>query len=251
MDTGIKELPLFLDFFVDMHHQVFGLTIHQWTPVLISTIIIVSLVAFCYRCTSNPQKIPGTMQAFLEVVVEFLDGLVIANMGKVGEAFVPLIGTFFIYIWIMNLIGQVPLFHSPTANYNTTLALTLIVFFLTHYHGLKSNGLIGYLKHLVGEPKWMAPLIFPLHLMQELISRPLSLSMRLFGNLLGEDTVLAIFVGFSPFLLGFIPVPIQLPMVALDLLLATLQAAIFSILATVYISGAIGSHEEHTGKEEI
>ncbi|MFN3467141.1 MAG: F0F1 ATP synthase subunit A, partial [Candidatus Brocadiales bacterium] len=97
---------------------------------------------------------------------------------------------------------------------------------------------------MVGEPKWMAPLMFPLHIMQELISRPLSLSMRLFGNLTGEDTMLAIFVGFSPFLLGFIPIPLQFPMVLLDLLCATIQAAIFAILAGVYISGAIGSHEE-------
>ncbi|HHT9119336.1 MAG TPA: F0F1 ATP synthase subunit A [Candidatus Hypogeohydataceae bacterium YC41] len=244
METGVKELPIFLDFFLDMHRRIFGLTLHQWVPVMMSGLIIVLLVFFCYRCTSNLKRIPGTFQALLELVVEFLDDLVKANMGKVGEAFVPLIGTLFIYIWIMNVIGQVPLFHSPTANYNTTLALTLIVFVLTHYHGLKSNGLIGYLKHLVGEPKWMAPLMFPLHLMQELISRPLSLSMRLFGNITGEDTMLAIFVGFSPFLLGFIPIPVQLPMVVLDLLCATIQAAIFAILATVYISGAIGLHEE-------
>lgn len=244
METGIKELPIFLDFFLDMHHHFLGLTLHQWVPVLMSTLIIVSLVAFCHRCTSNLQKVPGNLQAFLELVVELMEDLAKSNMGKVGEPFVPLIGSLFIYIWIMNMIGQIPLFHSPTANYNTTLALTLIVFFLTHYYGLKNNGPIGYLKHLIGEPKWMAPLIFPLHIIQELISRPLSLSMRLFGNLMGEDTILAIFVGFSPFLLGFIPIPVQLPMVALDILCATIQAAIFAILAAVYISGAIGVHEE-------
>lgn len=245
METGIKELPTFLDFFLDMHRHFLGLTLHQWVPVIMSILVIVSLVLLCHLYTRRLERVPGSVQALLELVVEFLDEVVKSNMGKkVGEAFVPLIGTLFIYIWVMNLMGQVPLFHSPTANYNTTLALTLIVFSLTHYHGLKSNGLLGYLKHLMGEPKWMAPLMFPLHLIQEIISRPLSLSMRLFGNLTGEDTILAIFVGFAPFLLGFIPLPIQLPMAALDLLLATLQAAVFAILATVYISSAIGLEEE-------
>ncbi|OHB90398.1 MAG: ATP synthase F0 subunit A [Planctomycetes bacterium RIFCSPHIGHO2_12_FULL_52_36] len=244
METGIKELPTFLDLFLDMHRHFLGLTLHQWLPVMMSMLIIVSLVSFCHLYTRRLERVPGSVQALLELVVEFLDGLVKANMGKVGAAFVPFIGTLFIYIWVMNIIGQVPLFRSPTANYNTTLALTLFVFLLTHYYGLKHNGPLGYLKHLMGQPRWMAPLMFPLHLVQELISRPLSLSMRLFGNLTGEDTILTIFVGFSPFLLGFIPIPVQLPMVALDLLCATLQAAIFAILATVYISSAIGIEEE-------
>ncbi|MFN3467653.1 MAG: F0F1 ATP synthase subunit A, partial [Candidatus Brocadiales bacterium] len=139
METGIKELPTFLDFFLDMHQHLFGLTLHQWMPVIMSMLIIVCLVSFCHLYTRRLQRVPGAVQAFLEIVVEFLDDFAKANMGRVGEAFVPLIGTLFIYIWIMNMLGQIPLFHSPTANYNTTLALTLIVFFLTHYHGLKNN----------------------------------------------------------------------------------------------------------------
>ena len=140
----------------------------------------------------------------------------------------------------MNLIGQIPLFHSPTTSLNTTLALTLLVFFVTQYYGLKYNGPVNFLKHMMGEPKWMAPMQFPLHLLQEFFTRPLSLSMRLFGNLLGQHTVLAIFIGFSPLLLGFIPIPIQFPFVLLDLLLASLQAFIFAFLASFYIAGAIG-----------
>ena len=144
----------------------------------------------------------------------------------------------------MNVIGQIPLFHSPTSSFNTTIALTLIVFFVTQYQGVKNNGVIGYVKHMVGEPIWLAPLFFPLHLMQELLTRPLSLSMRLFGNIMGEHTVTAIFIGFSPFLLGFIPIPAHLPMVFLALLVSAIQAMIFSLLASFYIAGAIGVHEE-------
>jgi len=164
METGIKELPTFLDLFLDMHRHFLGLTLHQWLPVMMSMLIIVSLVSFCHLYTRRLERVPGSVQALLELVVEFLDGLVKANMGKVGAAFVPFIGTLFIYIWVMNIIGQVPLFRSPTANYNTTLALTLFVFLLTHYYGLKHNGPLGYLKHLMGQPRWMAPLMFPLHL---------------------------------------------------------------------------------------
>jgi F-type H+-transporting ATPase subunit a len=80
--------------------------------------------------------------------------------------------------------------------------------------------------------------------MQELLSRPLSLSMRLFGNIMGEDTIIAIFIGLSPFLLGLIPIPMHLPMVFLALLGSTIQAMIFSLLASFYIAGAIGIHEE-------
>ncbi|OHB46259.1 MAG: hypothetical protein A2099_04740 [Planctomycetes bacterium GWF2_39_10] len=97
---------------------------------------------------------------------------------------------------------------------------------------------------MAGKPIWLAPLVFPLHVMQELLSRPLSLSMRLFGNILGEDTIIAIFIGFSPLLLGFIPIPMHLPMVFLALLGSTIQAMIFSLLASFYIAGAIGVHEE-------
>jgi F-type H+-transporting ATPase subunit a len=243
---SIPELPSFLDLLpIDKERTFFSFTAHQWLPYIMSGLIIVFLVIFCHRVTRDLKKVPGSLQALLELIVEVLNDFVNSQMGRRGAAFVPLIGTLFIYIWVMNMIGQVPLLRSPTTDYNIPLALTLIVFFLTHYHGLKSNGPVGYFKHLLGEPRWMAPLMFPLHMMQELIARPLSLSVRLFGNLTGEHAILAIFVGFSPMLLGFIPIPVQLPMVLLDVLCATLQAAIFAILTCVYISSAIGSHENH------
>ena len=176
--------------------------------------------------------------------MERLENFTKSQMGRAAGPFIPFIGTLFIYIFAMNMLGQIPLFHSPTSNFNTTISLTLIVFFVTHYQGIKNNGVTGYLKHMAGKPIWLAPLVFPLHLMQELLSRPLSLSMRLFGNIMGEDTIIAIFIGLSPFLLGLIPVPMHLPMVFLALLGSTIQAMIFSLLASFYIAGAIGIHEE-------
>ena len=239
------ELPSFLDLIpIDPHSQFLGLTKHELVPIIMSALVIIFLGLFSVLATRRLQKVPGRLQSLLEIIVEGLESFTRSQMGRVAERFVPFIGTFFIYIFIMNMLGQIPLFHSPTSNLNTTIALALIVFFVTQYQGVKSNGVFGYLKHMIGKPVWLAPLTFPLHIMQEVLSRPLSLSMRLFGNIMGEDTVIAIFIGFSPFLLGFIPVPIHLPMVFLALLGSTIQAMIFSLLASFYIAGAIGIHDE-------
>jgi len=239
------ELPSFLDFVpMESHSQFLGLTKHEWVPIVMSAVIIIFLGLFSLIVTRKLKIVPGKLQATLELIVEGLENFTRNQMGRAAGPFIPFIGTLFIYIFLMNMMGQVPLFHSPTSNLNTTIALALIVFFVTQYQGVKNNGIFGYLKHMAGKPLWLAPLTFPLHVMQEVLSRPLSLSMRLFGNIMGEDTVIAIFIGFSPFLLGFIPLPIHLPMVFLALLGSTIQAMIFALLASFYIAGAIGVHDE-------
>lgn len=239
------ELPSFMDLVpLEPHKLYFGLTKHELVPIIMSVTVIVLLGLFSIIATRRLQKVPGRLQSLLEIIVEGLENFTKSQLERAAGPFIPFIGTLFIYIFAMNMLGQIPLFHSPTSNFNTTIALTLIVFFVTHYQGVKNNGVVGYLKHMAGKPIWLAPLVFPLHLMQELLSRPLSLSMRLFGNIMGEDTIIAIFIGFSPFLLGFIPVPVHLPMVFLALLGSTIQAMIFSLLASFYIAGAIGIHDE-------
>lgn len=241
-EGGIPELPTVFDLLpIDKHAEIFGLSMqHELVPIMMSMMIIMFLGVFSMVATRNLKKIPVGLQAFLEIVVEALDNFVKSVFGKLSDKFLPFIGSLFLYILIMNLIGQIPGFHSPTTSYNTTLALALLVFIATQYYGLKHNGPIKYFKHMLGEPKWMAPMQFPLHLIQEYFTRPLSLSVRLFGNLMGQHTVLAIFIGFSPLLLGLIPIPIQFPFVLLDMVLAALQAFIFAFLASFYIAGAIG-----------
>ncbi|MGR3219311.1 MAG: F0F1 ATP synthase subunit A [Candidatus Anammoxibacter sp.] len=244
-EEGVKELPTFLDILnVNQDYEILGLTVHELVPVIMSLIIIVSLTFISIIATRRLKKIPTGFQAFLEIVVDGLHSFVKSQMGKRGTRFLPLVGTLFLYILFMNLMGQVPLFHSPTNNLNTTVALSLIVFFVTQYCGLKECGISGYLKHMMGEPKWMASMMFPLHLMAEFFTKPLSLSMRLFGNIMGEDTVLAIFVGFSPLLFGLIPIPMQFPMVILGVFGSTIQAGIFALLTCFYIGSAMGGQEE-------
>ena len=132
---GVPELPTFFDLLpIDKHAELFGLTSHQWLPLVMSMMIIGFLGLFAMIATRNLKKIPGGVQAILEIIVEALDNFVKSLLGKMSDKFLPFIGTLFLYILIMNLLGQVPLLHSPTTNYNTKLALTLLVFLATHYY---------------------------------------------------------------------------------------------------------------------
>ena len=236
------ELPSFLDVLgIDMHQHIFGLSLHQWLPVIMSIIAGLFLCGISLYATRDPKRIPSGLQCFMEMIVETLDKFFREIMGSATSIFLPFVGSLFLYILLMNLMGLIPLFHSSTNNVNTTLSLAIVVFFTTQYVGVSRNGIIGYFKHFLGEPLWMAPLLFPMHIIGEL-ARPVSLSMRLFGNIMGEDTAIAILVGLA---VSLFYIPIQFPMLMLALLTSLIQAAIFAILASVYIAGAIGHHEEH------
>lgn len=239
----VLELPSFLNMFGDPHHTpFFGFTVHLWAPVIMSILVASILLAVTYFTTRELKKIPSGMQAFLEIVIEGMDKFFRELMGPISSTFLPFVGSLFLYILLMNYIGLIPLFHSPTASPNTTVALAIIVFFVTHYIGFTRNGFIGYFKHFVDGPIWLAPLMFPVHIIGE-FAKPVTLAMRLFGNIMGEDTAIAILVGFG---LGALFIPIQFPMQVLALLTSTIQAAVFAILASVYIAGAAGGHaEEH------
>jgi F-type H+-transporting ATPase subunit a len=132
---------------------------------------------------------------------------------------------------------------SPTSSLNTTVALAVTVFFYVQWTGLRENGILGYLDHLMGSPRdlagWvMVPLNLPLHILEEFI-KPLSLSLRLFGNILGEDSLIAAFVGLGIAALAFFHLPfglpLQFPFLMLAMLTGTIQAVVFSLLSTNYI----------------
>jgi len=161
-------------------------------------------------------------------------------------------GTLFVYILLMNLMGLLPLMKSSTSSWNTTVALALCVFCYVQYTGIRKLGAVGYLDHMCGQPRdivaiIMVPLMLPLHIMEEL-AKPLSLSLRLFGNVTGEDVLIAIFVGLGVASLGFLHLPIGLPLhvpfIFLALLTSTIQALVFTLLSTVYFSMML-PHEAH------
>jgi F-type H+-transporting ATPase subunit a len=177
-----------------------------------------------------------------------LNNFVVGIIGPGGEKYTPLVGTIFIYVLTMNLIGLVPGFKAPTSGLSITIALAVIVFVLYNYYGVKKVGFFPYFKHLLGEPLWLAPLMFPIHVIGEL-ARPLSLSIRLFGNIFGEETILVILAAMSFAIIRYhgtpvLTIPYQFPMMLFAVFTSFVQAMVFAMLTAIYIAIAISGHEE-------
>jgi F-type H+-transporting ATPase subunit a len=205
--------------------------IYFHTNVLYSWLIMVLLVVVGKLAVGTVKMIPSGGQNLFEVVLGGFEDFMIDVMGHEGRPYFPLIGTLFLYILAMNWIGLIPGMGSPTADINTPLSMALVVFLATHAVGIKHHG-AKYIKHFMGPVGWLAPLIFPIEIVSHL-SRVLSLTFRLFGNVLGEDLVLAILM----ILAGAFFAP--LPMMFLAIFTSFVQAFIFSLLTMLYISGSI------------
>ena len=214
-----------------------------WETVLFSVIVAIFLSVIAHRASRNPDKIPGPLQNVVEMAVEGFDDFVRGIIGPEGRRYVPFIGTLFFYIWFMNLFGLVPAGFSPTSVFDTTFALAICVFLYVQFIAITRLGPKNYVLHLAGDPKdasgWaVAPLQLPLHIIGEL-AKPVSLSLRLFGNIMGEDKLLAVFAVLGAGILAFQPLPIgiplHLPFMFLALLASTVQAFIFALLTTIYI----------------
>jgi F-type H+-transporting ATPase subunit a len=178
------------------------------------------------------EMIPGKGQNFWEVIIGGLEGFMAENMGEEGARLMfPMLATFALYILVSNLIGLMPGFMSPTSNINITLGCTLIVFTTTHILGVKFHG-VKYIKHFMGPIPWLIPLMFPIELISHL-ARILSLSIRLFGNIMAKETLLAIlFILAGAF---FAPLPILF----LGVFVSLVQALVFLLLSILYFSGAM------------
>src|SRR3989338_10559386 len=252
---GLKELANWITLVNERwHHVPFLNVLHQLENVVFSLTAAFFLIILSFFATRKKSLIPGPLQNVLELAVESFENLVTGIMGPRGRAYVPFIATLFIYILTQNFMGLVPGLKAPTSSLNTTVGLAICVFFYVQGIGIKQNGIFGYIHHLMGSPHdivgWiMVPLNFPLHILQELI-KPMSLSLRLFGNILGEDSLIAAFVGLGILSLSFIhsPIglPLQFPFFLLSMLLGTIQALVFSLLSTIYISLMLPSSAHET-----
>jgi F-type H+-transporting ATPase subunit a len=210
-----------------------------------SWVVILGLVLFAVLATRGWQLRPGRLQNFVEWVVESLNSFCRGIIGPHGDRYTPLVGSLFIYILLMNLIGLIPGFASPTASLNMTVALAMVVFVAVQIYGLREHGLVNYLKHFLGEPLWMSWLMFPIHVIGE-FAKPMSLSLRLFGNIFGEDTIIVVLAMLSAFLLPrVLPIPFQFPLMLFALFTSFVQALIFSMLTAVYIALITEHAEEH------
>jgi F-type H+-transporting ATPase subunit a len=198
--------------------------------------LIIGLVIRGSLSVENPSK----FQIVLEDVVSFLVGVLEDNMGPKGRKFLPLLGTIFLFILFGNLMGQIPGLGSPTGNINVPLALALTLWLYYHYQGIMANGVVNYIKHFAvmpGVPLALAPMIFVIEIISHL-SRVLSLTLRLFGNIFGEHLVVLILASIIPFL---VPLPIQ----ALGLIVGPLQAFIFLTLGAIYLTAATHVDDHH------
>lgn len=170
-----------------------------------------------------------SIKGIFEVCVEFVTGLVDMVVGERGRIYVPLFGSIFVYILLNNLFGLLPGMTPATDNANTTIAVGLFVFIAYNFLGLKENGM-HYLKHFLGPMLVLAPLMLPIELISHLV-RPMSLGMRLAGNMTGDHAVLSIFLDLTKV---FVPIIFY----GLGLFVCFVQAFVFTLLSMVYVSMA-------------
>ncbi len=200
-------------------------------PYVTYTWVTMALLALLsYLATRRIDILPNRIQNVMEVVISSIDTMLIDTMGSKGRQFFPLIATLFIFILVSNLMGLVPGFAGSTTNLNTTVAMALVVFVITHIVGVRTHGL-KYIKQFLGPVWWLIPLMFPIEVISHL-SRPLSLSVRLFGNMEGGHIVLAV-------LFVLVPLLVPMPMVVLKILISGIQALVFTLLSMMYIAGAM------------
>jgi F-type H+-transporting ATPase subunit a len=203
------------------------------TYITYTWFVMALLVFFSFLATRRLQMTPGVFQNTMEVFVGAIDKLLLDTMGHHGKRFFPLIATLGFFILSSNLIGLIPGLESPTSNLNTTVAMALVVFFMTHIVGVQVQGL-KYFKQFMGPVWWLTPLMLPIELISH-ISRPISLSMRLFGNIEGGHIVLLI-------LFFLVPLLVPLPIIILKLLISVIQTLVFMLLSMMYIAGAMEEH---------
>ena len=194
-------------------------------------VIMIGLVILVKLTVRKIELVPKGGQNVFEVVINGIEEFMIGVTGEEGRYLFPLIGTLAFFILISNYMGMIPGFFGPTANVNTTAACAIIVVVYTHVIGVKFHG-PAYIKHFMGPIWWLSPLIFVVEVIGH-IARILSLSIRLFGNIFGEELVLAILM----FLAGLYLAP--LPVMFLGLFTGGVQAFIFCLLSMMYFAGAI------------
>jgi len=204
--------------------------------IVMCLIVMVVLMVVLGLASRKLSLVPTRRQTILEFLVETVEGLLQEIIGEDGKKFLPVIGTVGLFILCCNLLGLIPGFMSPTSKLNVTLGCALTVFVYYHWQGMKAQGVLKYLKHFAGPIPLLAPLMVPIELISH-FSRPVSLSIRLFGNIFAEELLIVVIASILPF---FLP----LPFMAVAIFTGSIQAFVFVLLACIYISGAIAHEEE-------
>ena len=227
--------------------------------LLASAVLLVAAAWFIRRA----ERVPGRLQSLIELPIEWIAGIVRGTGGKRWAEFAALVIAVFLFVLVANLIGLlpgvgtvgiahqgehgeptlVPLVRAAAADLNFTLGLAIIAFVAFVAWGIRANGVLGYLKELlIAEPAYMTPLLTPIHLISEL-SRVISLSMRLFGNIFAGEALLAVMIVLAPLL-------VPAAFLGFEVLVAFVQALVFALLTMTYITLAIAEHRQHESQAD-
>lgn len=203
----------------------------EMAAIVLVLICAASIIAWTRLRRTEARLIPEagpSLTNILEIIAEAVLRMMEDVMGPAAKKHLPVVGAVFIYILACNLIGVVPGFSSPTDNINTNLACAIFVFIYYNYAGIRKRGLRRYLRNMAGPIIWLAPLIFAIELVSHIV-RPISLSVRLFGNMVGDHMVLGIFSRLTP-------IAVPAAFMVLAIFVAFIQAFVFTLLSIIYIA---------------
>ncbi|MCU1283067.1 MAG: synthase subunit [bacterium] len=245
---GVRNLEIFAHHYlartqlgVQAFPSAFSIT-HVLSVLMVLLFIIIGAFSFRGAVAKGgrdaivpPSKL--TLRNLFEMFSDAILGVAEPAMGKENaRRFLPLIGTFAFFIFFSNILSLIPGFAPPTATLKTNIALALTVFVMTHVYGIAANGL-GYFKQFLGHaPVYMAPFMIPIEIVSH-IARPLSLSLRLLGNIAADHKVVSAFF-------ALVPLIVPVPFLILGVLVSIIQTLVFCLLAMVYINGAV-AHDDH------
>lgn len=240
-------------FIVDFFNKIFGKPLafllglagievkhpeHLVSDHIVMCLIVAAFLIMFFGLTSRKLNlVPSKLQSILEITIQAFENLLVDFIGEEGKKYLPMVATIGLFILFCNLLGLVPGFMSPTSKFNVTAGCALTVFVYYHWQGIKSQGLFKYLKHFSGPIPLLAPLLFPIEIISH-FARPVSLSMRLFGNIFAEELLILVIASILPF---FLP----LPFMVMAIFTAVIQAFVFVMLSCIYIAGAVAHEEEH------
>jgi F-type H+-transporting ATPase subunit a len=239
----IRPLEQFkIERFIPIH--IDGLDVSYTNAALLMTIGVALITALVLLGTRRRALVPGRWQSVAEMSYEFVADMVETNAGHGGQPYLPFIFTLFMFILFANFLGLIPYSYTVTSQIVVTFALAAVVFIGVTIIGIVRHG-FHFLRLFVpqGVPAPLLVLLVPIELLSYCI-RPFTLSIRLFANMLAGHTMLAIFAGFAAAvgILGIFPLTIDILLVALEVLVAALQAYVFAILTCLYLSDAINLH---------
>ncbi len=226
--------------------ELFGYDISFTNSSLFMVLALVLISVYLIAAMNARALVPGRIQSTAESTYEFVAGIVRENLGEDGKKFFPWVFTIFIFILTLNMLGMIPGSFTVTSHIIVTFALAAMVWIVATIVGFVRHG-THYLKLFVpdGVPIWLMPLIVPIEIVSYLI-RPISLSVRLFANMMAGHTMLKVFAGFAvslPFVAKALPVIFTAAFTGLEFLVSFLQAFIFTVLTCIYLNDAVNMHD--------